>query len=244
MFNYYGRKHVSVANKRKKAEKKLKKLKKENPKVKPIIIANPRARKLAKTWWGNAWNQNLEKYADYDNRIGRGKSYVRHGAILDLQIKKGKVTALVAGSRSTPYKVTIEIDKIPLTNLEEIKNTCKNRIDSLQDLLAGNFPQELSDLFTSQFTGLFPLSKEIHFDCSCPDWASMCKHVAATLYGIGVRFDEDPKLFFKLRQVDIKSLIKQAVKTKTKKLLDKAKKKSSRTIKQENLSELFDIDLD
>ena len=150
---------------------------------------------IARTWWGKAWNKNLESYADYHNRIGRGRSYVRHGAVLDLQIGSGLVESLVQGSRSRPYSVTIRIKAMGKKNWEEIKTASQGKLDSLQELLAGKFPKGLGEIFTTQGKGLFPSPKEIDFDCSCPDWASMCKHVAATLYGIGARLDQDPELF-------------------------------------------------
>ena len=238
---FYGYKYVTVAEKKEKAEKKLKKLRKKNPNIKPITVTG---RKLAKTWWGHAWNENLENYSDYESRIPRGRTYVRNGLVLDLQIKKGVVTALVMGSRSRVYTVEVTIKKISSSKVAEIKDRCKDQIESLQDLLDGNFPEDLNDIFTTPKTGLFPNPTEIEFSCSCPDWADMCKHVAATLYGIGARFDEDPKLFFKLRQMNIKSLIKEAVKKRTKKLLKSSKEKSSRAIKEDNLEELFNIDLE
>ena len=84
----------------------LAKLRKKNPDIKPVIIDG----KLAKSWWAQAWNRNLEGYADYSNRIGRGRSYVKSGAVLDLSIKPGEVCALVQGSRAKPYDVTVRID--------------------------------------------------------------------------------------------------------------------------------------
>ncbi|TFG38070.1 MAG: hypothetical protein E4H46_00495, partial [Desulfobacterales bacterium] len=193
--SYWGYpRYVSVAEKKAKAEKKLKQLRKKNPDIQPVVIEG---NILARTWWGKSWNQNLERYADYDNRIGRGRSYVRHGAVLDLKIDTGKVTALVQGSTSRPYEVEIKIQAISQANWSAIKKQCEGQLKSLQDLLAGKFPKILADIFFAKEKGLFPSPQAISFDCSCPDWASMCKHVAAALYGIGARFDEDPSLFFK-----------------------------------------------
>ncbi|EFK07381.1 conserved hypothetical protein [delta proteobacterium NaphS2] len=233
--------YVSVAEKRAKAAKKLKQLKKKNPHINPIVIDGTA---IARTWWGKAWNKNLESYADYHNRIGRGRSYVRHGAVLDLQIRPGLVESLVQGSRSKPYVVTIRIKAIGKKNWKEIKTASQGKLDSLQELLAGKFPKGLGEIFTSQGKGLFPSPKEINFSCSCPDWASMCKHVAATLYGIGARLDQDPELFFKLRQVKMKDLVTGAVEGKTKELLKKARKKSSRVIDDSDLADVFGIDME
>ncbi len=234
-------KYVSVGERKAKAEKKIKQLKKKKPDIQPVTIEG---QALVKTWWGKEWNNNLERYADYSNRIGRGRSYVRHSAVLDLKIKAGKVESLVQGSRSKPYSVLINIKPIPKKNWTAIKQSCKGRLDSFKKLIAGNFPKKLGSIFTQEKTGLFPIPKEIEFNCSCPDWAYMCKHVAATLYGIGARLDKDPGLFFVLRKANINDLITETLKESKNDLLSKAKKKTSRVIKDEStLSELFGVDL-
>lgn len=231
----------TVAEKKAKAAKKLKQLKKKKPGIAPVVIEGTA---LARTWWGKAWNKNLERYADYSNRIGRGKSYVRHGAVLDLKIKGGQVTAIVQGTRAKPYEVVIRITPVKKANWNQIRKQCQGELRSLPDLLAGKFPKELGEIFLAEGKGLFPTPKEISFDCSCPDWASMCKHVAAALYGIGARLDEDPFLFFTLRQADTEELVVRAVQEKTGDLLARADKKSSRVIDEADLSGLFGIDLD
>lgn len=233
--------YVSVAEKKAKAAEKLKQLKIKMPDIKPVVI---KSNALARTWWGKSWNKNLERYADYTNRISRGRSYVRHGAVLDLKIDVGQVTALVQGSTSKPYKVVIDIKGITQTNWQEIKKQCEGQLSSLQDLLGGKFPKALADIFFNQEKGLFPKPQAISFDCSCPDWASMCKHVAAALYGVGARFDEDPSLFFTLRGIDTRELVAKAVKDKTGELLEKTKKKSTRVIDDGDLGTIFGIDMD
>jgi uncharacterized Zn finger protein len=233
--------YVSVAEKRAKAAKKLKQLKKKNPHINPIVIDGTA---IARTWWGKAWNKNLEAYADYSNRIGRGRSYVRHGAVLDLQIRSGEVESLVQGSRSKPYSVTIRIKAMGKKNWKEIKTASEGKLDSLQELLAGKFPKGLGEIFATQGRGLFPSPKEIAFHCSCPDSAYMCKHVAATLYGIGARLDQDPELFFKLRKVKMKDLVSEAVEGKTRELLKKARKKTARVIDDSDLADVFGIDME
>jgi len=234
-------KYVTVAEKKKKAEKKLKKLRKKNPGIKPVTIAG---RAIATTWWGKAWNANLERYADYANRIERGRSYVRHSAVLDLQIKPGRATALVQGSRSKPYAVTVKIKKIKRPNWRNIKTACEGKFDSFRKLLSGKFPRALEELFTQKGKGLFPAPAEIDFSCSCPDWASMCKHVAATLYGIGARLDEDPGLFFKLRNVKVEDLVSEAVAETSEYILQKANRKTARVMEVADLSDVFGIDMD
>jgi len=233
--------YVTVAQRRKKAEKKINSLRMKNPDIQPIIIEG---HAIAKTWWGKSWNKNLEDYADYTNRIGRGRMYVRHNAVLDLHIKSGRIESLVQGSRSRPYQIIIKVKPLKKDIWDTIKKSCQGELDSLQELLEGNFPKSLSAIFTNQKTGLFPSPREISFDCSCPDWADMCKHVAATLYGIGARLDVNPELFFTLRDVRMKDVIASSVKEHTDTLLKKAKRKSTKVIDGANLSEIFGIDLE
>jgi uncharacterized Zn finger protein len=230
-----------VAEKKAKAARKLKKLKKKNPAIQPIVLEGGA---LAKTWWGKSWNINLERYADYSNRIGRGRSYVRHGAVLDLQISAGQVNSLVQGSRTKPYTVTIKIKAITKKIWKNMKTACAGKLDSLPELLSGKFPKALGEVFTAQGRGLFPSPQEIDFDCSCPDWAYMCKHVAATLYGIGTRLDDDAGLFFKLRKVKIDDLIQETLKDQSYKLLEKAEKINSGKIAESDLSGMFGIDME
>jgi len=233
--------YVSVAEKQAKAARKLKQLTKKNPDIKPILLEGSA---IARTWWGKSWNLNLERYADFSNRIGRGRSYVRHGAVLDLQIDSGKVEALVQGTRSKPYSVVIKIKAVNKMIWKDIKAACEGKLDSLQELLAGKFPKALDEIFMAQGKGLFPSPEEIDFSCSCPDWAYMCKHVAATLYGIGARLDNDPSLFFKLRNAKMKDLVTQALEDKTRKLLKKAEKKPTRVIAESDLADVFGIDIE
>ncbi len=232
--------YVSVAEKRARARRKLEQLKKKHPGIRPVTIAG---NTLVHTWWGKAWNGNLGKYADYANRIGRGRSYLRHGAVLDLQIKPGQVNALVQGSQGSPYRVTIKIKPVSAPVWKEIKTACAGQLASLQELLAGRFPKGLAELFTAKGSGLFPSPQEIDFHCSCPDYAYMCKHVAAVLYGIGTRLDEDPGLFFVLRQMKMDDLIAQTVRDKSESLLKRAKKKTSRVIEDADLGDVFGIEM-
>ncbi len=155
-----------MAEKRAKAAKKLAQLKKKNPHISPIEI---KVSAIARTWWGKAWNRNLEAYADYKNRIGRGRSYVRHGAVLDLRIEQGKVESLVQGSRSKPYSVSVRIKAIEKSIWKALKSAAEGKLDSLQELLGGKFPKALGEIFTIQGKGLLPSPKEIEFACSCPD---------------------------------------------------------------------------
>lgn len=240
--SYWGYpRYVSVGEKKQNSRNKLEQLKKKNKDIEPVVIEG---RTLAHTWWGKAWNNNLEGYADYSNRIGRGRSYVRCGCVLDLKISEGKIQSLVMGSETQPYSVEVNIKAMEKSVWGKIQIVCEGKLGSLQELLLGKFPKALNAIFTAHGKGLFPSPKEIGFSCSCPDWADMCKHVAATLYGVGARLDKDPKLFFALRKIEINDLISETVKGKAKELLTKAKKKSSRIIEDQDLSSVFGIELD
>ena len=236
--------YVSVAQKRAKAAKNLAKLrkKKEYKDIEPIEIEG---RAIAKSWWGKAWCNNLESYSDYSNRIGRGRSYVRNGFVIDLKIHNGKVVSLVQGSGSTPYRCEIELSLLDKKRWKEIKLLTESKFASLQILLDGKFPKDLQEVFSLKGKGIFPAPNEIHFKCSCPDWAVMCKHIAATLYAVGAKFDSKPELLFTLRGIDMNELIGSTLQAHKSSILEKvAKVKSSRIIKINNdpLSKLFGID--
>lgn len=233
-------KYVTVAEKRELALKKLEQLKKKNPLIAPIILTG---RSLTRTWWGKSWNVNLEGYADYTNRISRGRSYVRNCAVLDLQLTEGTITALVQGSESKPYQIKIAIRPLAKENWDALTKDCAGKIDSLQELIAGKFPKALSELFTAKGKGLFPAPREISLQCSCPDGARMCKHVAAALYGVGARLDDDPTLFFKLRGVNVEALISETITKKSKSLLEKSNKKSRRVMEGADVAGMFGIEM-
>ncbi len=233
--------YVTVAEKKARAQKSLEKLKKKSPDITPVTI---NGRMLARTWWGKAWNDNLESYADYSNRIGRGRTYVRHGAVLDLKIAPGKIAALVQGSDAKPYRIDIAIKPLNKKTWETITKACEGKIDSLPELLDGKFPKALTELFTARGNGLFPAPKEISLNCSCPDWANMCKHVAAVLYGVGARLDENPSLFFVLRDVNIDELVSRAVTQKSETLIKKSRRKSGRVIASDDISAMFGIEME
>jgi uncharacterized Zn finger protein len=197
--------YVSSAERRRKAEREMAKLRKTGRPVAPVRIEG---RAIATTFWGKAWCSNLESYRDYDNRLPRGRSYVRHGAVLDLQIAPREITALVSGT--SIYTVVISIAALPKAGWRAICGDCTGSIDSLVELLQGRFPKAVMERLCRQASGLFPRPAEIRFACSCPDAASMCKHVAATLYGVGARLDSQPELLFRLRDVDETELVGNA----------------------------------
>ena len=228
--------YVPVAARQAKARKEVEKLKKRGHPVAPVVIEG---RAITKTFWGKAWCENLERYSDYSNRLPRGRTYVRNGSVLDLQIEPGIVTALVSGSKI--YTLRIEIAPLPKAKWKALCADCAGAIDSLVELLQGRFSKGVMERICRKDQGLFPSPTEIRLSCSCPDWASMCKHVAAVLYGIGARLDSQPELLFRLRQVDGGELVTQAAAG-----LPLAKKAPAKgkVLEGEDLAELFGLDLD
>ncbi|MCR5283945.1 MAG: hypothetical protein K6E18_11280 [Lachnospiraceae bacterium] len=215
----------------------VKKAKAKGKTMHPVTVLG---RRIAHSWWGSAWCENLERYADYDNRLERGRRYLRTGAVIDLQIEKGKVLAKVQGRRATPYKVEIRISPVNEEKVQNIMEACGSRIDNLDRLLKGDFPKSLKEVFLEK-GGLFPTPVEISFQCTCPDWAMMCKHVAAVLYGIAVRFDEDPLLFFELRGIDVDRFIQVTLENSVESMLANVDVKSDRIIRTGGWEQLFGV---
>ena len=205
--------------------------------LEPVIV---RSREICTSWWGKAWCENLERYADFASRIERGRRYVRNGSVIDLQISKGRVQARVQGTRKTPYKVDIRISPLSEEKCDMIMERCGKKLDSLEALLSGSFPEDMKDLFFEE-GGLFPTPAEISLLCSCPDWALMCKHVAAVLYGIGARFDRDPLLFFELRGLDVNRFIDTTLQNRVDEMLEHADNRTSRMIDTDDLTSIFGV---
>ncbi len=222
---------------RKNAAESVKKEKKRGNVLEPVTV---KGRDIVKNWWGKSWCSNLEQYADYESRIDRGKRYVRNGSVIDLKIHKGKISARVQGSRKTPYKIEIRISPLSEEKCQHIIHKCSRKIENMEELLNGNFPLEMQELFQGK-DGLFPTPKEIGFTCSCPDWALMCKHVAAALYGVGVRLDENPLLFFELRGIDVERFIDVTIASRVETMLANEGKQSSRIIEDEDITDLFGV---
>ena len=234
---YYSewRPYVSVAERRRQAQREMAKLRKKGHPVSPVVIDG---RAIARTFWGKAWCDNLERYSDFSNRLPRGRTYVRNGSVVDLQIAPGAVRAVVSGSEL--YEVAVEVSAVPKARWRSICTDCAGAIDSLVELLQGRFSKGVMERLCRQKTGLFPAPAEIELACSCPDWASMCKHVAAVLYGIGARLDEQPELLFKLRKVDEKDLIARAGRGLP---LSKKGPAEDKVLAADGLSELFGLEM-
>jgi len=227
--------YVSVAKRKQNAEKQAKKLKKKGEECYPVIIEG---RTIASTFWGRAWCDHLESYSDYANRLPRGRTYVRNGSVIDLKVGQGEIAALVSGS--SIYKVKISIAQVATSKWNNIVKKCAGKIDSLIELLQGKFSTGVMQMMTNPEGGLFPHPNEIKLSCSCPDWADMCKHVAAVLYGVGARLDNRPEELFMLRQVDHAELIAKAG---TASLTQSSMDQSDKMLAGSDLSSLFSIDM-
>jgi len=234
---YSYRPYVSAAERSAKAQKKIKSMESQGLVIQPLGGLTNRM-KISTSFWGRAWCNHLETYSDYENRLPRGRTYVRNGSVLHLAIEHGKVEALVQGSEL--YKETIRIDPLPEKKWKAIQARCRGRVGSLIELLQGKISDEIMTIVTDKEEGLFPSPREIHLDCSCPDWAEMCKHVAAVLYGVGARFDSAPELLFKLRGVDHADLISADASAAA---LGTGSSRR-RTLDESSLSEVFGIELD
>jgi uncharacterized Zn finger protein len=227
--------YVPVAERRKKAEREMEKLRRKGHPVAPVKIEG---RAIATTFWGQAWCENLESYRDYENRLPRGRTYVRNGSVVDLQISPLEIKAMVSGS--SIHKVSIAIRAVPQAQWQSICRDCAGGIDSLVELLQGRFSKGVMERLCRQDKGLFPKPSEIRFSCSCPDSASMCKHIAAVLYGVGARLDQKPELLFRLRAVSENDLVAD---------LDQALPFSTRppaagkVLEAEDVSALFGLDM-
>ena len=234
--DYYGfNPYVSVGARRAQAARELAKLQKKGRKISPVVIEG---RTIAGTFWGEAWCDNLERYSDFASRLPRGRTYVRNGSVVDLQVGPGSVTALVSGS--TMYDVKVTVGPVSRSRWSAICTDCSGAIDSLVELLQGRFSKGVMTRLCEEKTGLFPSPSDILFTCSCPDWASMCKHVAAVLYGIGARLDHQPELLFTLRKVNQQDLIAKAGSDLSKKGRRPA---GVKVLASDDLSEIFGIEM-
>jgi uncharacterized Zn finger protein len=195
------RPYVPVAQRQREAKQELAKLAKRGMAPAPVTVEG---RKIANSFWGKSWCENLEHYSDFASRLPRGRSYVRNGLVVDLKIKPGEVTAKVSGS--SLYTVAIKVTPVKAPQWRAICRDCAGSIDSLVELLQGRLAKAVMERVCRKGDGLFPTPDEIRLSCSCPDWADMCKHVAAALYGVGARLDETPELLFVLRNVDAQEL--------------------------------------
>ena len=234
---YYGgfAPYVRVADRKKNAEREAAKLKKKGKVVRPVVITG---RMIATTFWGKAWCDNIESYSHCENRLKRGRTYVRNGSVIDLTLTMGEVNALVSGS--SVYKVKIKVTSIAADKWKLLVKECAGKIESLVELLQGKLSKNIMEIITRPSQGLFPHAKEIHLSCSCQDGTYMCKHVAATLYGVGARLDETPEDLFVLRNADYATLMAEASQS----TLASTSIKEMKTLEGSDLSALFGIEME
>ena len=227
--------YVPVAARRQKAAKTAAKLAKKGHALSPVTASRGA---IAKSFWGKPWCENLERYSDYANRLPRGRTYLRNGSVIDLKIGAGEVNAQVMGS--SLYRIKVQISAVADSHWQSIARDCARSIDTLVELLQGQLSATVMERITRPGSGLFPSPKEIRFSCSCPDSAAMCKHIAATLYGIGARLDAEPQLMFGLRKVDAKELIARAGEGDA---LEQKTPRAARILDSSKLADVFGIDL-
>lgn len=229
--------YVSAAERRRKARTRTQKAIRAGAGLSPVYV-EAGGRKIASSFWGRAWCENLEAYSDYANRLPRGRTYVRNGSVLDLRIEGGTVRAKVSGS--SLYTVTIQVAPVAERRWVDVKLACAGQIHSVLEVLRGQLSDEVMRIVTRKGEGLFPTPGEIELSCSCPDWASMCKHVAATLYGVGVRLDEAPELLFQLRGLNPEELVSAAVLDPT----GAADETHRKVLGDDSLTSIFGVDID
>jgi uncharacterized Zn finger protein len=230
------RPYVPVAERRAQAARQIEKLKKKGRVILPVALEG---RKIAQSFWGKAWCDNLERYSDFENRLPRGRTYVRNGSVVDLQIGRGSVRALVSGSDI--YEVKIDVALAKPKRWKAICQDCAGSVGSLVELLKGKLSKNVMERVCRENDGLFPAPCEIKMCCSCPDGASMCKHVAATLYGAGARLDSAPELLFTLRGVDSAELIATAAAADDP--LSQSGASSQRILADDDVAALFGIEM-
>jgi uncharacterized Zn finger protein len=232
-YGYGYKPYVPVAQRRAQAAREMARRAKKGLKVEPVRIEG---RSITSTFWGNAWCTNLESYSDFANRLPRGRTYVRNGSVVHLTIAEGRIKAVVSGSEL--YEVQIDIAALPKPAWQALKKQSAGQIGTLVELLQGKLSKAVMELVTDRDRGLFPKPREIKMRCSCPDYAGMCKHVAAVMYGVGNRLDSSPELLFVLRGVDHQELIEQAIPTAPIKATSTAP-----TIAADDLGAIFDIEI-
>lgn len=230
--------YVSVAEKKADGARELAKLLKKTRRAAEPVVVTHRKRQLCITFWGTAWSENLQRYADLASRLPRGRAYLRNGSVLDMVIAGGRIEAHVAGSEL--YRVTIGIAPLAKTAWRRVVSRCTGRIGSLVGLLRGELSDDVLAVLTHAKDGLFPEPREMTLDCSCPDSAEVCKHIAAVLYGVGVRLDTRPELFFVLRQVDQAELLSSA----TAGAVARGRPVAGKRIAAERLGAVFGIELE
>ena len=227
--------YIPVAQRRAQAAREMARLERKGLKVQPVRIAG---RRIAQTFWGEGWCRHLKKFSDFENRLPRGRTYVRSGAVCHLEIGSGQISGKVSGSEL--YDVRLKIRALPADKWARLKSRCVGQVSSALELLQGRLSDRVMSVVTDRDQGLFPGPREMTMSCSCPDWATMCKHVAAVLYGVGARLDESPELLFLLRGVDYNQLVSRA---SVRAVVGRAASRPGRRLREDVIGEVFGIDV-
>jgi uncharacterized Zn finger protein len=163
------------------------------------IKAKSKRGKFVENWWADRWIKALTRLMD-SGRLSRGRSYARRGQVIEIKVEPGHISARVQGSRRTPYKVSIALQPLNDRQWDTAFDALAEQAIFAAQLLNGEMPPDVEQVFDSVKVPLFPAARgDLKTDCSCPDWANPCKHIAAVYYLLGERFDEDPFLLFELR---------------------------------------------
>ncbi|MFQ5792090.1 MAG: SWIM zinc finger family protein [Acidobacteriota bacterium] len=171
------------------------------------IKAQSKRGRFGESWWARRWIEVLEGF-HIGARLSRGRSYARRGQVLDVDIRRGKVSARVQGSRPEPYRVEIKVKTLSRAKWKRLAEALSRQAVFAAKLLAGRMPENIEDAFRGAGLSLFPdTGRDLRTDCSCPDWSNPCKHIAAVYYLLGEEFDRDPFLIFKLRGMSREELV-------------------------------------
>ncbi len=225
--------YQTVGERRAKAQKVADGYARRGEKLSPV---SAQGNKVARTFWGRAWCDHMESFGEFATRLSKGKSYLRHGAVIDLQVLPGRITAKVVGTEL--YDVDCRVERLPADQWADLKRRCGGQIGSVIELLQGKLSTAVMGQVTDPKTGLFPGPREIRLGCTCPDFAHLCKHVAAAIYGVGIRLDDEPELLFKLRGVDQAELIASVVDAPAADATGERK-----TLAADQLADVFGLDL-
>jgi uncharacterized Zn finger protein len=228
--------YTSVKSIAKMAAKAANELRAQGYQLDPVMLTSKGPKGLATSTWGRAWCRHLETYADSLPLLPRGRSLLRNGSVIDLNVETAVIDAKVCADRV--YHVTIKTHVCPEETWHSIKQFAAGSVASITELLQGRIPAALMAALTEPERGILPTPDAIRFSCDCPQWADFCEHCAAALYGVGVRLDERPELLFTLVGVDPEEIIASSISSAT------AAASPDQALKQDDLGDLFGIDLE
>lgn len=156
-------------------------------------------KRAAETWWADRWLNVLHRFG-WKGRLANGRMYADEGRVTSFNVETGRIAAKVQGTRTQPYDVTIQIRPLPDSDWDLVVDILSCQALFTAQLLAGDMPQDIEEVFEAAYAPLFPRSKDdIKAHCTCPDYANPCKHIAAVYYVMADTFDKDPFVIFHLR---------------------------------------------